>query len=164
MRQLKVAVTDELRSKLEASAGADGRSLADEIRRRVVESFEREATYDAPTAEMMKAVDAFASLVAVATGHRWHEHAAAHWAFRNAITARLQRLRPDGERAFSEGELPNARIVSSNDPEAIGVALETWDFHQPPMTPERRRKLDDQIKKSTDEMKAMHSDSNEEKR
>ncbi|MDI1347117.1 MAG: Arc family DNA-binding protein [Pseudolabrys sp.] len=130
MKQLKVAFPDDLRSRMQVSASANGRSLADEIRRRVEESFDRENSYDVQTGALVRAIDDFAALIRVATGHLWHEHAGAHWAFRNMITARLQRLRPQGERSFGAGELPNARIVASDDPEAIGHALETLNFHQ----------------------------------
>jgi hypothetical protein len=58
---------------------------------------------------------------------------------------------PDGTSAaaapavFAPGELPATRVVApgTDDPDAIGMAIETLVFHMPPMTPERRRQIDE---------------------
>lgn len=158
MKQLKVALPDDLRSKLENAAEASGRSLADEVRRRLEESFARDLAYDAATDECIRAVPDLAALVSVATGHKWHQHAAAHWAFRSAIKAWLQRRRPAGDRAFAPGDLPKARLVSSDDPEAIGLALETLHFHTSSLTPEQLRRVEQMKEKSIRDLEAKHPD------
>lgn len=82
----------------------------------------------------MSAIDALSTLVQLQTGHSWHSHPAAHWVMRHALTARLQRLRPEGERVFAPDELPTARLVAagSDDPQTMGVSLEAVDFHKGP--------------------------------
>jgi hypothetical protein len=69
---------------------------------------------------------------------------------RNTITARLQRLRPEGERTFGVGELPNDRLVASDDPEAMGLGLEAVDFHQPQVDEELQRLRDKELPRLRD--------------
>jgi hypothetical protein len=151
MKQLKVALSDDLRARLDAATARSGRSLADEIRRRVELSLEIDAE-GGPTAALAQAVLDLAALVYIDTGQNWYSHAAAHWAFRTALTAWLQRRRPAGERKFAPGDLPSTRLVASDDPEAIGLALEAINFQQPAMTPEQQRKLDEMREKDLQEM------------
>jgi hypothetical protein len=127
-KQLPVSLTPYLRRQLEASAAKSGVSLGEEVRRRLFQSFADE-TVDVRTRELTKSVIGFAIDVKRETGREWFDHAAANRALRHAITARLARLKPDGEAEFSAAELPANRIItSSEDPEAIGVTIEAFDF------------------------------------
>jgi hypothetical protein len=127
-KQLPVSLTPHLRRELEAAAAKSGVSLGEEVRQRLFKSFADE-TVDARTRELADAVIGFAINVKLETGFHWRLHPAANRALRFAITARLARLRPEGEAAFSAGELPPNRILTtSDDPETIGTMIEAFDF------------------------------------
>jgi len=154
MTQLKVSLPDDLRSWLEAAVEGTGRSLGDEIRQRLEATFDREEKLDNQTLRLAYAIDRLASYVFLQTNHRWYDHAAANRVMRHAITARLARLRPEGDPVFQPDELPKHRLVAagSDDPEAMGLGLEALEFHTPPenkMTPEQRRRFD-QLQAETD--------------
>ena len=87
---------------------------------------------------------------------RWHSHPGANQVLRHAIAARLQRLRPPGEAVFATGELAVPPLVASEDPQAIGLAIEAIDFHQPPMTPERRAELNRFAEAKSQELRRRH--------
>lgn len=127
-KQLPVALTPHLRRQLEAAAARSGVSLGEEVRRRLFQTFADE-TVDPRTRDLSEAVIGLALDVERETGNLWHQHPAANRALRFAITARLARLKPEGEAVFATGELPTNRIItSSEDPEAIGQTIETFDF------------------------------------
>jgi hypothetical protein len=120
--------------------------VSEEIRRRLARTFaEDDAGTDPETRRLMDAIEKLAVLVRLQTNHNWHSHPAAHWVMRNAITARLQRLRPSGERVFAPGELPDARLVTSDDPEAMGLGLEAVEFHRLPLNDEQKREIEEKI-------------------
>jgi plasmid stability protein len=148
MKQLKVGLPDYLREELERAAAASGRSLADEVRVRLEASFESEGS-DPETRALAAAVDNLASLVAIQTGHKWHKHAAANRVMRYAITARLARLKPEGEAVFQPDELPKNRLAApgSDDPDTMGLALEAINFHTPPMSLEQSHELLEKTKR-----------------
>jgi hypothetical protein len=129
MKQFKVALPDDLRSRLEKAAERSGRSIADEIRKRVEKSFDTDAA-EGPTEALAAAVPELATLVRSDTGSDWHTDPASHCIFGNALAARLQRLRPDGDQKFDETKLPKHRLVASSDPEAIGLAIEAMEFQK----------------------------------
>jgi plasmid stability protein len=146
MKQLKVSLPDDLRGQLDSAAAANDRSLGNEIRERLQQSFEREAG-DTETLKLAEAILKFATLVLIQTGHTWHAHRAANRVMRCAITNRLARLRPKDSEPFPRfrpGELPVHRLVApdSDDPDVMGYAIEATEFHTPPMTPEMRKHLD----------------------
>jgi hypothetical protein len=86
-------------------------------------------TVDARTRELADAVIRFTHDVKQETGREWYAHPAANRALRFAVTARLARLKPEGDDMFKAGELPNNRIItSSEDPQAIGQTIEAFDF------------------------------------
>jgi hypothetical protein len=148
MKQLKVGLPDALRSRLGTAAAASGKGLAEEIRGRLERTFENEIERgDAPTLKLSEAIEKLATLVSIQTGHAWHAHPAANRVMRFAITGRLARLTPQGDAVFAPSELPTARLVApgSDDPEAMGLALETLEFHTPPMTPELADKINHMI-------------------
>jgi len=101
--------------------------MAEEIRQRLQRTFDQDAA-DAQTRDLLDAIDQLATWVRLQTNHTWHAHAASHWVFRTAITARLQRLRPAGEREFTDGELPKALLVATTEPEAMGLGIEAIEF------------------------------------
>ena len=109
-----------------------GSNVSEEIRRRIEESFARENSGDAATLALATSVIEFATLISLQTGHAWHAHPAANRMMRFMITARLARLRPEGEPSFKAEELPTARLVApdSDDVEAMALALEAVEFHQ----------------------------------
>lgn len=127
-KQLPVSLTPHLRRELEAAAAKSGVSLGEEVRQRLFKSFADE-TVDARTRELADAVIGFAIGVKLETGREWHAHPAANRALRFAVTARLARLKPEGDDMFKAGEMPNNRIItSSEDPQVIGQTIEAFDF------------------------------------
>jgi hypothetical protein len=127
-KQLPVSLTPHLRRELEAAAARSGNSLGEEVRQRLFRSFADE-TVDMRTRELARAVIGFAIDVKQETGRDWFAHPAANRTLRFAIVARLARLKPEGEANFSAAELPTNRIItSSEDPQAIGVTIEAFDF------------------------------------
>ncbi|MCG2639653.1 MULTISPECIES: hypothetical protein [Bradyrhizobium] len=127
-KQLPVSLTPHLRRELEAAAAKSSVSLGEEVRRRLFQSFADE-TVDVRTRDLADAVISLALDVERETGSSWHQHPAANRALRFAITARLARLKPEGDPSFKAGELPANRIItSSDDPEAIGQTIEAFDF------------------------------------
>ena len=151
MKQLKVGLPDELRDQLEAAAASSGKALGEEIRDRL----ETGIAADTETRKLLDAVGSLATLVRLQTGHDWHNHPAANRVMRYALTARLARLKPEGEGIFAPGDLPIARLVApeSEDPEAMGLALEAMEFHTPPMTSDLRRMLDEKLKETKGELR-----------
>jgi hypothetical protein len=103
---------------------------------------------DPKTRELIEGIDRLAVLVRLQTGHAWFEHPGAAAVLRQAVASRLARMSPPGSPVFQPDELPTAKLVviptGQEDPAAIGAALEALDFHQPPMTEERRRKIDEE--------------------
>jgi hypothetical protein len=158
MKQLKVGLPDELREQLEAVAAESGKALGEEIRDRL----EAGIAGDAETRKLVEAVGSLATLVRLQTGHAWHSHPGANRVMRHALTARLARLKPEGDGIFAPGDLPTARLVApeSDDPEAMGLALEAMDFHTPPMTPDLRRMLDEKLEEAKRELRQRHGQPN----
>jgi hypothetical protein len=131
-KQLPVSLTPHLRRQLEAASKASGVSLGEEVRRRLFRSFSDD-TIDPITRDLARAVIGFAHDVQRETGRSWHEHPASNRTLRNAITARLARLKPEGEAVFMPNELPaNRLLTSSDDPDTIGLTIEAFDFRRDP--------------------------------
>jgi hypothetical protein len=127
---------------LEAASQAAGHSLGEEIRQRLERTFEEDG-YSEETRRLVGAVRELTTYVRLQTGHDWFAHPAAARVLQYAITARLSRLKPEGEAIFAPGELPTARLVAqgSDDPEAMGLGLEAVEFHRPELPRERKRQL-----------------------
>jgi hypothetical protein len=145
-RQLGVALDDRLREQLDALAAQGGRSIADEIRQRVERTLEQDAI-EAPTRTLMAAIERLAVLVGRQTGRPWHSHPVATRVLCHAIAARLARLRGDGDAVFAPGELPAARLVTSDDPQTMGLGLEAIDF-QSSQVEERLHELKTQARQT----------------
>ena len=140
MKQLKASVPDYLQEELERAASASGSSLSEEIRRRLEFSFKAEGV-GPEDRDLIVAISDLMRFVRIQTGHEWHQHAAAHRALRHAITARLARLKPEGEPVFGPGQLPTNQLVASDDPETMGLGLEAIHFHTPQMSLEQSHEL-----------------------
>jgi hypothetical protein len=123
MKQLKVSLPDDLRTRLEAVSAATGRSLGEEIRARIEQSFGWEG-FDAPTLMLLMQIGRLAFLLPPQTGHPWHAHAGAHEVFRQAIGLLLARARPPGDPVLDPAALPPDRPVASTDLAAMAAGLE----------------------------------------
>ena len=134
MKQLKVALPDDLRARLETASSKSGRSLADEIRVRVEASF----AADEPTGRFIEGVARISAEIELETGAAWHKHAGAHETFAQAILLRLRELKPEGPTAF--GDRPHATI-SSDDPYQLASQIEFRLRRQPDFTTSGTRKL-----------------------
>jgi plasmid stability protein len=124
-KQMGVALDDELRAMLEASAAVKGHSLAAEIRQRLEQTFVDEGI-DPKTRELFAKIVELDRLLWASQTNKlsWYRHAGAHRVFRNAIVALLARLRPPGEAVFAPGDLAPHPLIASEDPETIGLGLE----------------------------------------
>jgi hypothetical protein len=113
MKPLKVALPDDMRAKLEASASESGCSIADEIRQRIALSLLADEP-DAPTRELDHNIKRIMRDVQYATGMNWHAHPLAHAAFVEAITTLLEDFKPplpSGEGAPTDSEQQEAKAV-----------------------------------------------------
>jgi plasmid stability protein len=126
-KQLAVALPDTLRGALEYHAAQNGRSIAEEIRRRLRDSLV-EDQIDEPLKSFRMEMTALANLAGTQTRQDFRTHPGANAVLRYAINARLARTRAEGEEKFAPGELPKNRVVApdSDDPKIIGVAMETF--------------------------------------
>jgi hypothetical protein len=112
MKQMKVALPDFLRTKLDAASEKSGRSVAEEIRARVEASFTRDAVVDKPTQDVVEAVAEMAAAIELEMGSAWHKHAGAHYAFGEVILTRLERFRPKGPIEMPvQSDRPNATVT-----------------------------------------------------
>jgi hypothetical protein len=140
MKQLKVALPDELRAQLDAASAKSGRSVADEIRTRVERSLELDAL-DRPTRDFIVGVALMPAEIERETAAAWHKHAGAWAAFRQAIISRLKRLEPKGPIAF--GKRPHQSGPGSV-PEDIGMWAESHLWENPNFTTSSLRKAMEQ--------------------
>jgi len=143
MKQLKVALPDDLRARLETASSRSGRSLADEIRARVEASFAQEAV-DKPTRDFLEGVALMPAEIELETGAAWHKHAGAHAVFTQAILSRLEELKPKGSTAF--GDRPHATVFDEDptllgDPTQLGAIIEYRLRRQPDFTNSSTRQL-----------------------
>lgn len=141
--QLKIGLDPKMRQRLEDAAKKAGVSLGEEVRQRLERSFDRDDT-DPVTRDLQDYVALLATMIRLQTNHiDWFKHPAAHRAFQFGITSRLARLKPEGEPVFGPDDLPKhwARLVSSDNPEAIGQGLESIEHSNPPISPEKLRIL-----------------------
>jgi len=140
MKQLKVALPDDLRVRLDAASEKSGRSVAEEIRLRVERTLELDSM-DGPTREFFKGLVLMPAEIQRETGTVWHKHAGAWAAFRQAILSRLKRLQPQGATAF--GARPH-QSQPGDDPEEIGIWAESHLWENPNFTTSPLRKAMEQ--------------------
>ena len=111
MKQLKVALPDDLRARLETASSKSGRSLADEIRVRVEATLAQEAV-DKPTRDFLEGVAAMPAEIELEVGSAWHKDATAHFVFGEAILNRLERSKPKGAIAMpADAARPHATVT-----------------------------------------------------
>lgn len=128
MKQLNIALSDEIRARLEEAAERNGRTIAAEVRERLEQTLQAEST-EKQTLDFLSAVTRLMDYVRQQTGWAWHKHPAAHDAFRYAITTLLDRSQPE-EPAGDPPHKP-VPLVASKDAKAIGMALEALAFSAP---------------------------------
>jgi hypothetical protein len=126
MQSLKISLLDETRAMLDAACAQSGKSLADEIRRRLAWSFAQEAV-DKPTRDLQIAVKRLAGLTELQFGHAWHLGADAYAAFTFGLMAAIGRHKPADD-AAPKSERP-VQLIASDEPTAIGLGLEALAFH-----------------------------------
>ena len=121
MKQMKVALPDDLRARLDNASKKSGRSVAEEIRSRVEASLARDAVADTATRDLVEGVALMAAEIERETGAAWHKHAGAHETLEWAIKFRLRELKPKGSVAFSPR--PH-RTLPYDDPYQLGPIIE----------------------------------------
>jgi hypothetical protein len=138
MKQMKVALPEELRARLDAASEKSGRSVAEEIRARVEASFTRDAVVDKPTRDLFEGLALLPAEVEFETGAAWHEHAGAHETLTQAIISRLEALKPKGSTAF--GDRPHATVFD-DDPYQLASRIELRLRRDPNFTGSPTRRL-----------------------
>jgi hypothetical protein len=123
MKPLKVALPPDLRGRVERAAADHHRSLGEEIRARVEQSFGWEG-FDAQTLTLLVRIARLSFLLPAQCAHAWHEHAGAYEVFREALALLLSRAKPPGQPVLDPAELPADRPVASTDVTAVATALE----------------------------------------
>jgi hypothetical protein len=118
-RQLAVALPEEFRSRLEASAAGSGVSLAEEIRRRVRLSFEQDAV-DRPTRDLLAAVRWIAEeLDRQAAPVSWQNHPKANEALTEALRTWLEIIKP----RRAPGGVAASDLMAPDDPPTLGRSI-----------------------------------------
>jgi hypothetical protein len=121
-KQLAVALSDEIRYRLELAAAKNGCSLAQEIRQRLRDSL-LEDELDEQVKRFRTEVTGLATMISADTRQDFRTHPATNAALRHAINARLARTKESGPETFAPGQLRENRIIApgSENPEIIGV-------------------------------------------
>jgi hypothetical protein len=132
MKQMKVALPDHLRARLNAASEKSGRSIAEEIRARVEQSFTRDAVADTATRDFLEGVALMAAEIERETGANWHQHAGAHETLEWAIKFRLRELKPKGSTEFGDRR-PHATLFYT-DPYQLGPIIEVRLRRMPDFT------------------------------
>jgi hypothetical protein len=124
-KQMGVALPDEMRMRLEASAAKAGHSVGEEIRQRINRTL-REDNLGPHTSSLLFEIGKLAAMAMTQTGFFWHEHPATARILQLAISARLARYGAIPGVKFEEGELPKVRLVAagSDDPQEIAMGME----------------------------------------
>src|SRR5262249_13620223 len=112
MQRLKIALPAELRNELNAASARSGKSVAEEIRDRVAQSFALESGVDQPSRDFLEIVAAMPTEIELEMGKRWHTDAGAHFVFGEAILNRLERFKPKGAIAMpADADRPHATVT-----------------------------------------------------
>jgi len=121
MKQMKVALPDELRARLDDASEKNDRSIAEEIRIRLQTSLERDVDVDRPLSDFLENVARIAAEIERERGAVWHKHAGAHEVLTLAIQIWLGELRPAGPTAFN-ADWPHATVFS-DDPHQLASLI-----------------------------------------
>jgi hypothetical protein len=123
MKPLKIAFSPDLRSRLESAAARHGRSIGEEVRARVQETFSREEL--GPHAQLLLLLIArLAAVAKLQTGRDWFADPATAKVFLDAVVAMLARWRPKGDAVLDPSTLPPTRPVALDDIAGMGIAIE----------------------------------------
>lgn len=114
-RQLAVALPDDVRQRLEAAAARSGGSLAEEIRRRLVASFDAEA-HDADVRDLAEGVMWMAEELKRQAGVSWHSTRKAREALSSAIQTWLEISAPPQSPAAED-------LFGPDDPPTLGRSI-----------------------------------------
>ena len=117
-RQISIALDAETRDELEERAIAVGRSIADEIRRRIERTL-YEDKFDPETRDLAFDIMTLAAEVEHLNGIPWHKHPKAHQALAEAVMTWLDGLTPKDPQ-FSESF---AATLFRDDPRTVGRTL-----------------------------------------
>jgi hypothetical protein len=119
MRQMGVALDEELRKYLEARAKTKGQSIADEIRNRL--NFTLDIDRDAATFRLIKAILYMALVLRTAEKVDWHSNLHANKAMAHAIGLLVHEFATAKPLKDEPGSM--GMTVSKEDPDANGRAL-----------------------------------------
>jgi len=143
MKQMKVALPDELRARLDAASEKSGRSVAQEIRERIEGSFTRDAVVDKPTRDFLEGLAKIPAEVEREFSAAWDKHAGAHEVFTQVILSRLEALKPEGSTVFPDR--PHATLplptVLGRSLAHLGSIIEQRLRQQPDFTASATRRL-----------------------
>jgi hypothetical protein len=114
-KQMGVALSDDLRSKLEAHSAARNVSIAEEIRRRLEMSFERDALDD-PTRDIVAAAIWIADDITAQVGPHWHATQKGRQAVAAGIRLYIEKMLPPVKEGAGED------LFGPDDPETLGRA------------------------------------------
>ena len=115
-RQLAVALPPNLRNWLEAAANVAGHSIAEEIRRRLALTVERDGM-DAETRALLEAVGWMADEIRRQSGADWHDFPKATEALAAAIHTWLEIIKP------KESSTAASDLFSPDDPPTLGRSI-----------------------------------------
>jgi plasmid stability protein len=151
MQRLKIALPEELRAQLDAASAKSGRSVADEIRRRVEASFAHEAV-DKPTRDFVDGIALMPAEIERETGGVWHKHADAWDYFRRWIERRLIKMEPPQVSTAPRAQ-PHPTTANRDPEHLIGWWEIQLGFDPGYTTSERRRTYEEMFQKDQQEKK-----------
>jgi hypothetical protein len=144
-KQLAVALSDDVRARLESAAAAAGHSVSEEVRRRIEKSFDKDTELltgagvgDPKFRRLAKVIGLLKELAYYETAHTWYNHPTAFRLFERAIALHFSRMRgewpaldepPPPSKAPSE-MYKDSNLVVSGDLETKAAALEAIAFYQ----------------------------------
>ena len=99
-QQIKIGLGDHLRAMVDHVAGANGRSVAEEIRARLLLSFQLEQ--DPVTLALLHEIKVLAQMVRSATGNDWHSDQRAQEIFAAAASDQIRSYAIDGQPSRQE--------------------------------------------------------------